>query len=246
MRSRAHSSHAGRRAWHVRRPWRSRFTWNSSSCAGRGHREHVVVHLLERAPGAEQAQAGADARHVGVDRDVALAVGEQQHAGRRLAARRRAASIRKSRPRRRCVARARRASSASSSRRISWMRADLTFEMPPGRIASSTSSIGRLADGLPAREALAQPQEGDVAVAVVRRLREHGEDQLVESVPVRRRGRDAVDRPQPVADPPHASRDRAAPVARFRRTLCHPNDSEVVPGSGDLSQGRLFQADARC
>ena len=40
---------------------------------------------------------------------------------------------------------------------------------------------------------VAQAQEGDVAVAVVRRLREHGEDQLVERPPVRRRDRHAVD-----------------------------------------------------
>ena len=67
------------------------------------------------------------------------------------------------------------------------MRADLTFEMPPGRIASSTSVDRRVADLLPGREALAQAQEGDVAVAVVGRLRQDGEHELGERVAVRRR-----------------------------------------------------------
>ena len=40
----------------------------------------------------------------------------------------------------------------------------------------------RGAHGLPRREALAQPQEGDVAVAVVRRLRETRQDELGERV----------------------------------------------------------------
>ena len=60
------------------------------------------------------------------------------------------------------------------------MRADLTFEMPPGRIASSTSSFGASRTASQDGEALAQPHVGDVAVAVVGRLREDGEDQLVE------------------------------------------------------------------
>ena len=61
------------------------------------------------------------------------------------------------------------------------MRTDLTFEIPPGRIASSISSTGRVAHRLPRVEALAQAQEGDVAVAVVGRLREHGQHQLVDA-----------------------------------------------------------------
>src|SRR4051794_41951231 len=51
--------------------------------------------------------------------------------------------------------------------------------------------VRRVADLLPAREALAQAQERDVAVAVVGRLREDREDQLVEPAAVRR-GRGAA------------------------------------------------------
>ena len=47
--------------------------------------EHGVVELLERRTLAEQAEAGADAADVGVDGDVAHAVGEQQDARRGLA-----------------------------------------------------------------------------------------------------------------------------------------------------------------
>ena len=76
--------------------------------------------------------------------------------------------------------------------------------MPPGRIASSTSSSGASRTASHDGKRAAQPRERDVAVAVVRRLREHREDQLVERLPVRRRRRAAVDEPQPVAQ-------RAAP-----------------------------------
>ena len=90
------------------------------------------------------------------------------------------------------------------------MRSDLTFEMPPGRIASSTSSTRRVADRLPGREALAQAQVGDVAVAVVRRLRQDGEDELGDRVAVRRQRRDAVDLAQALAD----ARDAVGAPAR--------------------------------
>ena len=47
--------------------------------------------------------------------------------------------------------------SSAIARRIAWMRADLTFEMPPGRIASSTSATGASRTCLPATgSALAQ------------------------------------------------------------------------------------------
>src|SRR5829696_6086338 len=48
--------------------------------------ENRVVQLLERRTLAEQPEPSAHARDVRVDRDVALAVGEQQHAGGGLAA----------------------------------------------------------------------------------------------------------------------------------------------------------------
>ena len=47
--------------------------------------QHLVVELLERRAGAEQAQPRADARDVGVDRHVGQPEGEQQHAGGGLA-----------------------------------------------------------------------------------------------------------------------------------------------------------------
>ena len=48
-------------------------------------RQHVVVQLLERRAGPEQAEPRADARYVRVDGDVWHPEAEQQHAGRRLA-----------------------------------------------------------------------------------------------------------------------------------------------------------------
>ena len=87
--------------------------------------------------------------------------------------------------------------------------------MPPGRIASSTSSIRRVADRLPGREALAQTRVGDVAVAVVGALGEDGEDELVERRAVGLLARDAVELAQPVAD-------RADPAAR-RSPPCRPS-----------------------
>ena len=62
--------------------------------------------------------------------------------------------------------------------------------------------VRRVADRLPrtrpaVAEALAQPQEGGVAVAVVGALREHRQDQLVERAAVRRRRRDPVELAQP-------------------------------------------------
>ena len=113
------------------------------------------------------------------------------------------------------------------------MRCDLTFEMPPGRIASSTSSTGasRTASQLPNRSP--QPHERDVAVAVVGRLREHGEDQLVEPHPVRRRRRDPVDLPQPVADPPDP---RAAPAAHA--TAPHDSVARAPASAASASASR--------
>src|SRR6476620_11680259 len=51
-----------------------------------GELEHRVMELLERRALAEQAEAGSDARHVRVDRDVAHAVSEQQDASGGLTA----------------------------------------------------------------------------------------------------------------------------------------------------------------
>ena len=60
--------------------------------------------------------------------------------------------------------------------------------------------VGRVAHGGPAGEVPSQREEGHVAVAVVGRLREDGQDQLVQPVAVRRRERAAVELAQTVAD----------------------------------------------
>ena len=80
----------------------------------------------------------------------------------------------------------------------------------------------RVADRLPRLEALAQPQERDVAVAVVGRLRQDGEDQLVDRPAVRRRERDAVDLPQAVAQRAHPPRRRPRPLAAGHGRDLHP------------------------
>ena len=146
IRRSAQTPHAGRWAWHVRRPWRRRLTWNSSS-APRGVMASICV--VQRVERRARARAGPrrmpDARDVGVDRDVAQPVGEQQHAGGGLApdagqrARGRPAPRRPAR--RQSRATGRRLGSPIASR-IALIRTDLTFEMPPGRIASSISSTG--------------------------------------------------------------------------------------------------------
>ena len=89
--------------------------------------------------------------------------------------------------------------------------ARLDLRYPAGADRLLDLLVGRVTHRLPAREALAQAQEGDIAVAVVGRLREDREDQLVEPVAVRRRGRDAVELTQPVADPAHARRGGSGP-----------------------------------
>ena len=103
-----------------------------------------------------------DARDVGVDRHVAHPEREQQHAGGGLApdARQRAQVLLRLRA---PAARASQSSDSSRSgavsviaRRIDLIRADLTFEIPPGRIASSISSTGASRTSAQLREALAQ------------------------------------------------------------------------------------------
>ena len=125
------------------------------------------------------------------------------------------------------------------------MRADLTFEIPPGRIASSTSSKRRVADRLPRGEALAQAQERDVAVAVVRRLRQDRQDELREPVAVRLGDRDAVESPRGArgAAPPARATARARRRARRGSRRACPARSEGAPalaGAGGLL-GRLGQ-----
>ena len=102
------------------------------------------------------------------------AEGEEQHAGGGLAAdARQRRQVARAPPRagRRRASRGR-APASPIARRICWIRGPFCCAMPPGRIASSTSVGGGVANGLPAREAIAQTSVGDVAVAVVRVLRE--------------------------------------------------------------------------
>ena len=49
------------------------------------HARHLVVGLVKRTVGAKEPEARAHPVHVGVHRNVGETVGEQQHAGRRLA-----------------------------------------------------------------------------------------------------------------------------------------------------------------
>ena len=84
--------------------------------------------------------------------------------------------------------------------RIALIRTDLTFEIPPGRIASSISVDASRHAPPPSREPLAQRQVGDVAIAVVGPLREDGQDQLGDRIAVRLRARDTVERTQRVPD----------------------------------------------
>src|SRR3954454_8500070 len=166
--------------------------------AARGDGQHVVVELHERRAVAEQLEAGPHARDVGVDGHVAQPEGEQQHAGGGLAA----DPGERGQPR----ARLGDAEAVEVAEVVAVERAQdrldahrLLAVQPTGLDRGLDVLERRIAYGVPAAEAVAQAQERDVAVAVVGRLREDREDQLVERAPVRRRGGDAVEQPQPVA-----------------------------------------------
>ena len=147
----------------------------------------------------------ADPVDVGVDRQLGAVVGEEQHAGGGLAPHSGQAFEELERPSRgarssQSTVEAGRLTPLRSPARISWIRRDLTFDMPPGLIASSTSRSGASATSCPAREARAQPRVGDVAVAVVRVLGQDRQDQLVERRVVGQVARPAVVGAQAVAD----------------------------------------------
>ena len=144
MRRRPQAPQSGLRAWQVRRPWRSRLRWSSSSAPGGVSASIASWSSSKGARGPQQPEPRADARDVRVDRDVAQAEAEQEHARGGLAARRPAARTARSRlrPRSRASRIQSRLSGSPIARRIAWMRTDLTFEIPPGRIASSTSAVG--------------------------------------------------------------------------------------------------------
>ena len=163
-----------------------------------------------------------DARDVGVDRHVAQPEGEQQHAGRGLAAH---AGQRDEVVARLGAPAASRSHAsvgsgpASAAQDLLDARGLRPCEMPPGRIASSTSSTGASRTASQRREALAQAQVGDVAVAVVGRLREHGEDELVERV-----GRAGAPRGGRRASQPLAQRAHAAGLGRIPFRARHGGD----------------------
>ena len=89
------------------------------------------------------------------------------------------------------------------------MRADFTFEIPPGLIASSISLHRSMRHRAPRREALAQAHERHVAVAVVGGLREDRQDQLAERVAVRLHARRSINGAQPLPDAAHSISARA-------------------------------------
>ena len=157
---------------------------------GRREREHLVVELLERRAGAQQPQPASRRGRRGC-RPGRRAARRRTAARRRRSCGPRRAARPDSRGTRSIGARAIQSSESSSAgsrgaseiaRRIAWMRADLTFEIPPGRIASSTAGSGASRTCSQRRQALAQAQVGDVAVAVVGGLREDRQDQLGDRV----------------------------------------------------------------
>ena len=155
-------------------------------------REHLVVQLLERRALAQQCEPPADARDVGVDGNVVQAVGEQQHARGRLApdARQRdevVARLLERDPRqpveRELVWRIARVVGDRAQDRLDAGRLHLRDAAGADRLLDLLER--RVAHLLPARHPCAQAQVGDVAVAVVGRLREHRQDQLGDRVAVR-------------------------------------------------------------
>src|SRR5215218_7541618 len=181
----------------------------------RREREHRVMELLERRARTQQVQTHADARDVRVDRHVVQAVGEQQHARGRLATDAgQAREVRLTRGNGHVAQPAeiepmRFVPVDRSQDLLDARRLDLRDPARPDRLLDL--GVRRVQDRLPRREALAQPLVGDVAVAVVRRLREDGENQLVERLLVRRHDRHAVDLAQPVPDRGDAAPRRAPP-----------------------------------
>src|SRR3954469_2364069 len=142
IRRSAQSAHAGRCAWHVRRPWRSMFTWNSSSAPRGVSASSASCCSSERAPGRSRASRVAT-------RPTCVSTGTSRSP---YANSRTHAAVLRPTPgnatRKACDSATGasrihdRSSGSPIAERISWIRTDLTFEIPPGRIASSISSTG--------------------------------------------------------------------------------------------------------
>ena len=181
--------------------------------ARRGELQHRVVQLVEGGLRTQQAQAGADSRDMRIDRDVAQSEREEQHAGRGLA----------SDARQRAEVGARLGDRGVLDPVEVQRVADRAQDRLDARGLHLRDAAGadrlldllerRVADRVPVCEALAQPQVRDVAVAVVRRLREDRQHELGDRVAVRWRDRHAVDLGEPRADARHP-RPRRSPSRR--------------------------------
>ena len=193
MRRSAHAPHAGRCAWHVRRPWRSMFRCSSRSCP-RGVSASIVSCSSSNGAAAGTARAAC--------RPARRACRPARRASRRRTAARRRRSCGRHPAASTGTAWASGTESAgtqsSSSTpglgpglrdrredRLDPRRLDLRDPAAPDRLLDLVDR--RVADLLPAREALAQPEIGDVAVAVVGRLRQDRQDQLASPSPCGRR-----------------------------------------------------------
>src|SRR6185312_13719044 len=192
--------------------------------AGRGDLEQRVVQLLERRLGPEQPQPGAHSRHVRVDGHVAHPQREQQHAGGGLATdprQRRQTTLsigdgKLREPVQRELTSRRRVTDPAQDR-LDPRGLDLRDAAGPDRLLNLIHR--RVADRLPVGEAFAEPQVGDVAIAVVGRLRQHGQDQLGDWMAVRLGLGNPVHQPQPAANRAHAPRRGLAPPAGWRLDL---------------------------
>ena len=203
------SSQAGRRAWHVRRPWRSRLTWSSSSAPGGVSASIASCSSSNGRALAEAAPSRAPTRETCVSTGTSRMPKANSRTQAAVLRPTPGSAHRKSRasstpasaqPVERELAVARR---CASQDRLDAHRLHLR---DPARAGSPPRPPrpARRARASQVGEALAQAQVGDVAVAVVRRLRQDGADELGDRMAVRRHARDAVDLGEPGADAPHA------------------------------------------
>src|SRR5581483_1566723 len=107
-------------------------------------------------------------------------------------------------------------------------------------------SHGRVAHRVPALKPLPQCQVCDVAVAVVGRLREDGQDQLCDRMAMRPRRGHPIDKPQAVADRAHPAGRRTAPGCPARGCSGHAvHRLHVILASGCRSPSTPSNSPAR-
>ena len=202
---------------------------------GVGDREHLVVGALERGRWPGTARAARRPGRRGCRPGSRAARGRRSSRRPPSCARPRAARPGTRSPRR---GRRRRASRGSARRRLersaaraapAGSAAPSIGARPPGRIASSTTSTGGVADLDPGRQRLAQALVGDVAIAVVGVLGEDRPHQLGDRVAVRVVDRAPVELAQPVADRAHPLRAAGAASRRLRlaRPACAPSGARI-------------------